>query len=167
VDNLSTLRDLEADGAAPRRSGARWTSAAAAADAVAPPPDTFRLGVSPGLPLVRADASQLERAFAPPTTAARQAAAPGADPRSGRALARHREDRRSRPGIALAEQERIFEPFYSPSATARAPRLEGSASRSRAASSRSTAGGCGSSRCPGRARRRRRAALEPQPAPRR
>jgi two-component system sensor histidine kinase KdpD len=115
VDNLLDLSRLEADGAAPRP---QWCSLdevlRAAADGVAAPPDTFRLRLSPGLPLVRADASQLERAFA---NLLDNAARHG----RGHPVLIRASAVRSRvlvrivdqgPGIALAEQERIFEPFY-------------------------------------------------------
>jgi two-component system sensor histidine kinase KdpD len=115
VDNLLDLSRLEADGAAPRP---QWCSLdevlRAAVDSVAAPPDTFRLGLSPGLPLVRADASQLERAFA---NLLDNAARHG----RGHPVLIRASVVRSRvivrivdrgPGIALAEQERIFEPFY-------------------------------------------------------
>jgi len=115
VDNLLDLSRLEADGAAPRP---QWCSLdevlRAAAEGVAAPPDTFRLRLSPGLPLVRADASQLERAFA---NLLDNAVRHG----RGHPVLIRASAVRSRvlvrivdqgPGIALAEQERIFEPFY-------------------------------------------------------
>ena len=115
VDNLLDLSRLEADGAAPRT---QWCSLdeviRAAADGVAAPAGTFELRLSPSLPLVRADASQLERAFA---NLLDNAARHG----RGHAVLIRASVVRSRvvvrvvdrgPGIALADQARIFEPFY-------------------------------------------------------
>jgi len=102
------------------------------------------LGVSPGLPLVRADASQLERAFANLLdNAARHGRGHPVLIRASVVRSpRHREivdrgpDRARRAGADLSSRS------TSPSATRGAPR-SGSASRSRAASSRSTAAGVG------------------------
>ena len=66
VDNLLDLSRLEAAHAPSRASsGARSRrSCCAAVDDVALPPGTFALAIDPDLPLIRADAAQLERAFA-------------------------------------------------------------------------------------------------------
>ena len=88
----------------------------AALDAVAPPPGGFDVQIDAGLPLVRADATQLERALANVLDNAGRYA--GGDPVTVRARAAGGRlllrigDRG--PGIAREELERIFEPFHSP-----------------------------------------------------
>ena len=65
VDNLLDMSRLEARTAEPR---VEWCSVEevvlAAVDDIALPPGTFALAIDPDLPLIRADAAQLERAFA-------------------------------------------------------------------------------------------------------
>ncbi len=88
----------------------------AALDAVAPPPGGFDVQIDAGLPLVRADAAQLERALANVLDNAGRYA--GGDPVTVRARAAGGRlllrigDRG--PGIAREELERIFEPFHCP-----------------------------------------------------
>ena len=114
VDQLLDLARLEAGTAAPRED---WCSLeevirAAAEDAAAG--DRVRLSIAAELPLVRADAGQLRRAFAnlienalrygdhePVSVRARV---------SGSRILMRVVDQG--PGIPLAEQERIFAPFY-------------------------------------------------------
>ncbi len=117
VDNLLDLSRLQAGAAAPR---ADWVSiedlVAAAAEGDGSPDGRVevRLTVDPDVPEVRADAAQLERAFANLLENARRYA--GDAPvsvharRSGLRVVVHVVDQG--PGIAAAEQERIFEPFY-------------------------------------------------------
>jgi two-component system sensor histidine kinase KdpD len=114
VDQLLDLSRLEAGAAEPRED---WCSLeevirAAAEDTGAP--DRVRLAIASDLPLVRADATQLRRAMAnlienalrygdhePVSVRARES--------GGRILMRVVDQG---PGIPLAEQERIFTPFY-------------------------------------------------------
>jgi two-component system sensor histidine kinase KdpD len=117
VDNLLDLSRLQAGAAAPR---ADWVSvedlvaAAAEGDGSAQGRIDVRLIVDPDVPEIRADAAQLERAFAnllqnahrhggglPVSVHAR---------RAGSRVVVHVVDQG--PGIDPAEQERIFEPFY-------------------------------------------------------
>ena len=117
VDNLLDLSRLQA-GAIEAR--ADWVGMdevlRAALDAVAPPPGGFDVQIDAGLPLVRADATQLERALANVLDNAGRYA--GSDPVTVRARAAGGRlllrigDRG--PGIAREELERIFEPFHSP-----------------------------------------------------
>jgi two-component system sensor histidine kinase KdpD len=115
IDDLLDLSRLEADAADPHPS---WTSVEevvrAAIDDLAPPPDTFKVTIDPDLPPVRADAAQLQRAFANLLENAQRHS--GGHPVSvrardvgGRILLRV-VDRG--PGIPQAQRERIFEPFY-------------------------------------------------------
>jgi two-component system, OmpR family, sensor histidine kinase KdpD len=115
VDQLLDLARLESGTAEPRED---WTSLeevmrAAVEDAGAPR-DRVRLSVAPDLPLIRADAAQLRRAFAnlienalrygddrPVSVRARV---------SGRRILMRVVDQG--PGIPVVEQERIFTPFY-------------------------------------------------------
>ena len=114
IDQLIDLSRLQAGAAEPR---ADWTSLdevirAAVEDTGAA--DRVRLSIAPDLPLVRADPGQLRRAFAnlienalrygdhePVSVRARVS--------GGRILMRVVDQG---PGIPLAEQERIFAPFY-------------------------------------------------------
>jgi two-component system, OmpR family, sensor histidine kinase KdpD len=115
VEKLLDLSRLQAGTAPPRRD---WTSLEevirAAVEAVGAGPERVTLVLDNDLPLIDADAAQLERAFAnllenalrhsegyPVSIRARVS--------GGRLLVRI-VDRG--PGIPLAEQERIFEPFY-------------------------------------------------------
>ncbi|MGI8712680.1 MAG: sensor histidine kinase [Solirubrobacteraceae bacterium] len=121
VDNLLDLSRLQAGAATPR---ADWVSiedlVAAAAEGDGSPGDRIdvRLTVDPDVPEVRADAAQLERAFAnllenarryggglPVSVHARRDGPPG----RARVVV-HVVDQG--PGIDPGEQERIFEPFY-------------------------------------------------------
>ena len=132
VDNLLDLSRLQAGAAAPR---ADWVSvedlvaAAAEGDGSAQGRIDVRLTVDPDVPEIRADAAQLERAFAnllqnahrhggglPVSVHAR---------RAGSRVVVHVVDQG--PGIDPAEQERIFEPFYRiPTARRGAPAGTGS-----------------------------------------
>lgn len=115
IDKLLDLSRLQAGTAEPHPT---WCAldevlheAAAHVDA---DPTTFSFALDPGLPLVRADATQLERAFANLLeNAARYASGKPVSLRArvvgGRLLVRV-VDRG--PGIAPREQERIFSPFY-------------------------------------------------------
>jgi two-component system sensor histidine kinase KdpD len=115
VDNLLDMSRLEARTAEPR---VEWCSIeevlVAAVDDVALPPGTFALALDADLPLIRADAAQLERAFA------------NLLENSARYSAGHLVSVRARavgprvlvrvvdrgPGVPAAEVDRIFEPFY-------------------------------------------------------
>src|SRR3954454_8046056 len=115
IDNLLDLSRLEADAAEPRpESSSVEEVLAAAIEDLALPEDTFKLSVDGRLPPVRADAAQLERAFANLLENAYRHS--GGHPVSvrardvgGRILVRV-VDRG--PGIPQAQQDRIFEPFY-------------------------------------------------------
>jgi two-component system sensor histidine kinase KdpD len=115
VDQLLDLSRLQAGAAEPR---ADWTSLEevirAAVEDTGAPPERVRLVIAPDLPLIRADATQLRRAFAnlienalryggehPVSVRARVS--------GGRILMRVVDQG---PGISAAEQERIFIPFY-------------------------------------------------------
>jgi two-component system, OmpR family, sensor histidine kinase KdpD len=114
VDKLLDLSRLQAGAAQPR---ADWVSvedllSTAAAGQDGEPIDVA-LNVDADIPEIRADAAQLERAFANLLENARRY---GAEPisvrvraRSGRVLVNVTDHG---PGIDPAEQERIFEPFY-------------------------------------------------------
>nr|MBV9198014.1 DUF4118 domain-containing protein [Solirubrobacterales bacterium] len=116
VEKLLDLSKLQAGRAAPRRDwisiddvlqAAREASAPAAASDV-------RMSVDPDVPELRADAAQLERAFANLLENARRYS--GGQPvslhvrRSGSRVIVRVVDRG--PGIEPGERERIFEPFY-------------------------------------------------------
>jgi two-component system, OmpR family, sensor histidine kinase KdpD len=115
VDNLLDMSRLEARRAEPR---VEWCSIEevllAAVDDVALPPGTFALALDADLPLIRADAAQLERAFA--NLLENSARYSGGHPVSVRARAVGPRvvvrvvDRG--PGVPAAETARIFEPFY-------------------------------------------------------
>jgi two-component system, OmpR family, sensor histidine kinase KdpD len=115
VDNLLDMSRLEARTAQPR---VEWCSIEevllAAVDDVALPPGTFALALDADLPLIRADAAQLERAFA--NLLENSARYSGGHPVSVRARAVGPRvlvrvvDRG--PGVPAAETARIFEPFY-------------------------------------------------------
>ena len=115
IENLLDLSRLEADAAEPRPE---WCSLEevleASIDDLALPGETFNVSIQGDLPLVRADAAQLERAFANLLeNAARHS---GGHPVSLRARAVGQRvvmrvvDRG--PGIPSAQRERVFEPFY-------------------------------------------------------
>jgi two-component system, OmpR family, sensor histidine kinase KdpD len=115
VDNLLDLSRLEAHAAEPR---VEWCSVEevvlAAVDDTGLPKDTFALSLDADLPLIRADAAQLERAFA--NLLENSARYSGGHPVSVRARAVGARilvrvvDRG--PGVSAAEKARIFEPFY-------------------------------------------------------
>jgi two-component system, OmpR family, sensor histidine kinase KdpD len=115
VDNLLALSRLQAGAAAPRTD---WVSiedlVTAAGEGLRGEPANIRLTIDPGVPEVRADAAQLERAFANVLENARRYS-------GGLPVSVHARRAGSRvlvsvvdqgPGIAPAERERIFEPFY-------------------------------------------------------
>jgi two-component system, OmpR family, sensor histidine kinase KdpD len=115
VDKLLDLSKLQAGGAVPRRE---WVSleevVLAARDGSSEFAGELRLTIDPDVPEIRADAAQLERAFANLLENARRYG--GAAPVSVRV---RRVGRRvlisvvdQGPGITPAELERIFEPFY-------------------------------------------------------
>jgi two-component system sensor histidine kinase KdpD len=122
VDNLLDMSRLEARAAEPR---VEWCSVEevvqAAVDDVALPADTFALALDADLPLIRADAAQLERAFA--NLLENSARYSGGYPVSVRARATGPRilvrivDRG--PGVPAAEKSRIFEPFYRAAGAAR------------------------------------------------
>ncbi len=118
VDNLLALSRLQAGRATPRSD---WVSVedliAAATEGLRDQPVDVRLTVDPDVPDIRADAAQLERAFA--NLLENAARYGGGTPVV--VHARRSGGRRDRvlisivdrgPGIASAEQARIFEPFY-------------------------------------------------------
>jgi two-component system, OmpR family, sensor histidine kinase KdpD len=121
VDDLLDMSRLEAHTAEPR---VEWCSVeevvVAAVDDVAAPAGTFALSLDAELPLIRADAAQLERAFANLLdNSARYANGHPVSVRAraveGRILVRI-VDRG--PGVPAAEKQRIFEPFYREPASA-------------------------------------------------
>jgi two-component system, OmpR family, sensor histidine kinase KdpD len=115
VDNLLDLSRLQSGGVEPH---ADWCSidelVAAALDTVSPPPGGFDVQLQPGLPLLRVDAGQVERALANVLDNASRYA--GANPVSIRARGTEKQlllrigDHG--PGIAREKLERIFEPFH-------------------------------------------------------
>jgi two-component system sensor histidine kinase KdpD len=115
VDNLLDMSRLEGQTAEPRPE---WSSIEeviqVAIDELALAPGAFAVAVDADLPLIRADAAQLERAFA--NLLENAARYSGGHPVSVRARAvGHRiivriVDRG--PGVPAAEKARIFEPFY-------------------------------------------------------
>jgi two-component system sensor histidine kinase KdpD len=121
VDNLLDMSRLEARGGAPPRGGGGGEEGGhAAVDDVALPGGTFALALDADLPLIRADAAQLERAFA--NLLENSARYSGGHPVSVRARVVGARvlvrvvDRG--PGVPVAETARIFEPFYrAPNAT--------------------------------------------------
>jgi two-component system, OmpR family, sensor histidine kinase KdpD len=119
VDNLLALSRLQAGSATPRSD---WVSiedlVSAAAEGLRGEPVDVRVTVDPDVPEVRADAAQLERAFAnllenagrygggsPIFVHARTGGGP-----AGQGVLVSVTDQG--PGIDAVEQERIFEPFY-------------------------------------------------------
>ncbi|HKE79907.1 MAG TPA: ATP-binding protein [Solirubrobacteraceae bacterium] len=115
IDKLLDMSRLEARTAEPR---VEWISieevVQAAVDGLGLPADTFALSIDADLPLIRADAAQLERAFA--NLLENSARYSGGHPVSVRARAVGPRilvrvvDRG--PGVPAAEKARIFEPFY-------------------------------------------------------
>jgi two-component system sensor histidine kinase KdpD len=119
VDNLLALSVLQAGSATPRSD---WVSiedlVSAASEGLRGDPIDVRVTVDPDVPEIRADAAQLERAFAnllenagrygdgsPVVVHARRGGGP-----AGEGVLVSVTDQG--PGIDAAEQERIFEPFY-------------------------------------------------------
>ncbi len=122
IDKLLDLSRLQAGTAPPNRE---WSSVEEAlreaADHACPDSELMHFSIDANLPLVRADAAQLERAFANLLeNASRYGSGLPVSVRAraigGRVIVRI-VDRG--PGIPLAEQERIFTPFYRGEATAR------------------------------------------------
>ena len=128
VDKLLDLSRLQAGGAAPRPD---WVSiedlVSAAVEGLAEGPSEVRVVVDPDVPEIRADAPQLERAFANLLENAHRYS--GGRPVLVRA--RRGADRvvvaviDQGPGIPASETDRIFEPFYR-GRTASADRWTGS-----------------------------------------
>jgi two-component system sensor histidine kinase KdpD len=118
VEKLLDLSRLQAGVGEPRRD---WCSVEeilhAAVDDLGVAPERYRFAVDPDLPLVRADAAQLERAFANILeNAARYSAGEAVSVRAravGPRVMVRIVDRG--PGIPAAEIARIFEPFHRPS----------------------------------------------------
>ena len=116
VDNLLDLSRLQAGGV---ESHPDWISVEevlrATIESVQPPPGGFDVQIDPDLPLIEADAGQIERALANVLDNARRYAA--GEPvtvrarNSGRQLLLRIGDRG--PGVAREKLERIFEPFQS------------------------------------------------------
>ena len=115
VEKLLDLSNLQAGGAQPRRE---WVSiedvVLAARESLAGEAVELQLTIEPGLPTVRADAAQLERAFANLLENARRYCAGGPVSvharRIGPRVVVSVVDQG--PGIEPAERARIFEPFY-------------------------------------------------------
>jgi two-component system sensor histidine kinase KdpD len=115
VDNLLDLSKLQVGGAEPQPD---WCSleelVRGAAESVTPPEAGFDVDLDPDVPLIRADAGQLERALANVLENSSRFAA--GEPVSIRAKANERRvtlrisDRG--PGIPPQELERVFEPFH-------------------------------------------------------
>jgi two-component system sensor histidine kinase KdpD len=114
VDQLLDLSRLQAGAAEPREDWCSLDEVIRAAVDDTGAPERVRLAIAPDLPLIRADAGQLQRAIAnllenalrygegePVSVRARVS--------GGRVLLRVVDHG---PGIPLAEQERIFAPFY-------------------------------------------------------
>ncbi len=115
MDKLLDLSRLQAGSAEPRTD---WCSVdevvQGAIESVAPPPGGFDVELDPDLPLIQADAAQLERAFANVLENSSHFA--GSQPvvvrgrLAGRVVILRVTDHG--PGVPADELERIFEPFY-------------------------------------------------------
>jgi two-component system, OmpR family, sensor histidine kinase KdpD len=129
VDNLLDLSRLEAGAAEPRQEWASIEELIEAAIAeIGPQEGEFSLSVDPGLPLVRVDAAQLERAFVNVLENARRHSgghAVSVRARAVRSLGARSADANAQrgdrvivrivdrgPGIPPAQLDRVFEPFY-------------------------------------------------------
>jgi len=121
VDNLLDLSKLEAGAAEPRRE---WLSVeealGAALEDLSSQPEEFQLSIDRDLPLVRADSTQLERAFVNVLENARRHSGGHAVSVRARAV-RTMTGEGDRlivrvvdrgPGIPPVQLERVFEPFY-------------------------------------------------------
>lgn len=114
VDKLLDLSKLQAGRAEPRRDWISLEDVLAAAGESLSDPGEIRVTVDPEVPYLRADAGQLERAFANLLENARRYSrelpvSVHVRVSGGRVIVRVVDQG---PGIAPAEQERIFEPFY-------------------------------------------------------
>ena len=155
IDNLLDLSRLEGGAADPRPE---WCSIdeviGAALDDLRLPPSRFSLALDPDLPLVRADAAQLERAFA--NLLENGARYSGGHPVSvrgrvtgGRMLIRV-VDRG--PGIPPAQRDRVFEPFYRAGSASAGHRGSGLGLAIARGFVEANGGRSRSSRCPARGR---------------
>jgi two-component system sensor histidine kinase KdpD len=115
IDNLLDLSRLEAGAAEPQRDWCDLREVIETAiEELRLPAETFRLQLAPDMPLIKADAAQLQRAFV--NLLGNSARHSGGHPVQVRAMALHNRimvrviDRG--PGIPSAQQERVFEPFY-------------------------------------------------------
>jgi two-component system sensor histidine kinase KdpD len=115
IDNLLDLSRLEAGAAEPQRDWCELREVIeSAVDELQLPDGTFRLQLAPDMPLIKADAAQLQRAFV--NLLGNSARHSGGHAVQVRAMALHNRimvrviDRG--PGIPSAQQERVFEPFY-------------------------------------------------------
>jgi two-component system sensor histidine kinase KdpD len=114
VDQLLDLARLQAGTAEPREDWCSLEEVIRAAVEDTGAPERVRLSIAADLPLLRADAGQLQRAFANLIENAlrygdHEAVSVRARVSGGRILMRVVDQG---PGIPLAEQERIFAPFY-------------------------------------------------------
>jgi two-component system sensor histidine kinase KdpD len=121
VDKLLDLSRLQGGAAEPRAEWCSVEEVLHVAMETTPHPAGWSIGIDPDLPLIRADAAQLERAFAnllenaarhggDHPVAVRSRVVGGTAGKAGGRLLVRIVDRG--PGIAAPERERIFEPFY-------------------------------------------------------